>query len=97
MRVRRDTIRVEESADCIGRLSLHRLPAERRRALCALGIRATPGFGRDEKRFAQDCVREPSNVHRRMNDRGGSQRPASSGYSSPLSLIREREENGCSA
>ena len=38
MRLRRDTIRVEESATCIGRLSLHRLPAKRRRAVCHLGI-----------------------------------------------------------
>jgi hypothetical protein len=38
MRLRRDTIRVEESAICIGRLSLHRLPAKRRRGLCAVGF-----------------------------------------------------------
>ena len=39
MRLRRDTIRVEESAVCVDRLSLHRLPAKRQRALCHLGIR----------------------------------------------------------
>ena len=40
MRLRRDTIRVEESTVCVDRLSLHRLPAKRRRALYHLGIRA---------------------------------------------------------
>ena len=38
MRLWRDTIRVEEPAFCPGRLSLHRLPAKRGRALCRLGI-----------------------------------------------------------
>ncbi len=38
MRLRRDTIRVEKSAVCADRLSLHRLPAKRRRAVCHLGI-----------------------------------------------------------
>src|SRR5207249_11953769 len=40
MRLRPDTIRVEESAACADRLSLHRLPAKRWGALCHLGIRA---------------------------------------------------------
>jgi hypothetical protein len=48
MRLRRDTIRVEESAVCADRLSLHRLPTKRRRALHHLGFRAAPGFGRDQ-------------------------------------------------
>ena len=39
MRLRRDTILVEKSAFCTDRLSLHRLPAKRRCALCHLGIR----------------------------------------------------------
>ena len=38
MRLRRDTIRVEKSAVCADRLSLHRLPAKRRRAVCHLEI-----------------------------------------------------------
>jgi hypothetical protein len=40
MCLRRDTICVEESATCIGRLPLRRLPAKRGRALCAAGISA---------------------------------------------------------
>jgi hypothetical protein len=40
MRLRRDKICVEESTNCVGRLSLHRLPAKRRCALCAVGIGA---------------------------------------------------------
>jgi len=58
MRLWRDTIRVEESTICISRLSLHRLPAERGCALCAVGISGTPGFGRDKRRTAQDSIRE---------------------------------------
>jgi len=37
MRLRRDTIRVEESAVCADRFSLHRLPAKRRRCLTSPG------------------------------------------------------------
>ena len=48
MRLRRDTIRVEEPPSCVGRLSLHRLPAKRGRALRAVGIGTAPGFGRDK-------------------------------------------------
>ena len=48
MRLRRDTIRVEESALCLGRLSLHRLPAKRRCTLCAVGISASQRSRRDK-------------------------------------------------
>jgi hypothetical protein len=48
MRLWRDTIRVEESAFFRERLSLHRLPAKLRRALCHLGSRATWRFVRDK-------------------------------------------------
>ena len=37
MRLWQDTLRVEESAVCVGRLSLHRLPAKRRRAYVQWG------------------------------------------------------------
>src|SRR5882724_4480562 len=43
MRLRRDTIRIEESASCFGRLSLYRLPAKRWRALYHVGISAPQG------------------------------------------------------
>ena len=58
MRLRRDTIRIEESASCFDQLSLHRLPAKRRRALCAVGIGAAGRFVRDKGRTAQNCIRE---------------------------------------
>src|SRR5438093_8217055 len=58
MRLRRDTIRVEEPAICIGRLSLHRLPAKRGRAPRGVGLGTAPGFSRDKGRAAQDSVRE---------------------------------------
>jgi hypothetical protein len=40
MRLWRDAVCVEEPAFCSGRLSLYRLPAKRRCALCAVGIGA---------------------------------------------------------
>jgi hypothetical protein len=49
MRLRWDTIRVEESALCFGRLSLHRLPAKRGCTVCAVGISAAQGPGRDKR------------------------------------------------
>ena len=58
MRLRWDTIRVEESAICIGRLSLHRLPPKRGRASRGVGLGTAPGFGSDKGRAAQDSVRE---------------------------------------
>jgi len=58
MRLRRDTIRVEESAICISRLSLHRLPAKRRCTPRDVGIGTAQRFGRDKGRTAQDSVRE---------------------------------------
>src|SRR5205823_9627395 len=48
MRLRRDTIRVEESAFFRERLSLRRLPAKLGRALCYLGSRA-PRRSRHDK------------------------------------------------
>jgi len=54
MRLRRDTIRVEESALFPGRLSLHRLPAKCGCALCHLGSRAPRRFGRIRS-FAACC------------------------------------------
>ena len=49
MPLRWDTIRVEEPAIWVGRLSLHRLPAKRRRALCAVGISAAQRPGPDKR------------------------------------------------
>ena len=58
MPLRRDTIRVENATNCVGRLSLHRLPEKRGRAIYAVGVRAAQGFGRDKGRTAQDSVRK---------------------------------------
>src|SRR5437667_12505511 len=54
MRLRRDTIRVEESAFFSERLSVHRIPAKRWRALCHLGSRAPRGPDRYKRRAAQN-------------------------------------------
>jgi hypothetical protein len=48
MRLRWDTVCAEESANWVGRLSLHRLPAKRGRTVCAVGIGAARGFGHDK-------------------------------------------------
>ena len=58
MRLRRDAIRGEKSASCVGRLSLRRLPAKCGCALCAVGSGAAQRCGRDKGRTAQDSVRE---------------------------------------
>src|SRR5205807_9879656 len=56
-RLRRDTIRVEERPEWPDRLSLHRLPAKRWRALYHVGVSAPRRSATDERRSAQDRVR----------------------------------------
>src|SRR5437667_321074 len=67
MRLRWDTIRVEESTFLPGRLSLHRLPAERRCGVRYLGIGAAPGLGGDKGRSAQDRARESASLWPKAN------------------------------